>query len=453
MKFTRTLASVAAAAVAVSSLAVSTFADWDGANKDGNVIIDVADILPKGVDINDVYGVRINFTDASADVLAQGANGGFIFSTKSNNWNQLQWCNGCDTSEKPEAHNILWDTKTNSITRMEEKPFFTAEDISGANGTYGQIALSEWWGGDIAYSSIDLLNKDGEKLPVASDDVKPGTPDDVTPGTSEDVEEIVDVAIKNAGRTVVDSGLVRTNIINAFTGDEADVIAEKADFANAVKVKVQFTVSNFTTPFKAWISFADKDWGVQYWGEGNTGNANAEATVVDVTGNGTYEVELTFANKIAAAEFIAVCTDLEAEEDATDIPTIAIDSVKVVVDNTPDEDPTPGKDSGETPEPGKDSGETPEPGKDSGETPEPGKDSGETPEPGKDSGETPEPGKDSGETPEDPDKPIVNPDDNKKPDDNKNPASPDTGVTAAVLPAALAAASLAVAGIVLKKRK
>lgn len=395
MKFTRTLASVAAAAVAVSSLAVSAFAAWDGANKEGNVILNVADILPEGVDINDVYGVRINFTDASADVLSQGAGGGFIFSTASNNWNQLQWCNGCDTSEKPEAHDILLDTKTNSITRMEEKPFFTAEDISGAEGTYGQIALSQWWGGDIAYSSVDFLNKDGEKLPVASDDV--------TPGTSEDVEETVDVAIKNAGRTVVDNGLVRTNIINAWTGDDADVIAEKADFAGATKVKVQFTVSNFTTPFKAWISFADKSWGVQYWGEGNTGNANAEGTVVDVTGNGTYEVELTFANKIDAAEFIAVCTDLAAEEDATDIPTIAIDSVKIVVDNStpeePDEPVNPGESSGDVPEPVK-------------------------------------PGESSGETPKDPDKPV----------------SPDTGVAVAVVPAALAAAAVATAGVVLKKR-
>lgn len=395
MKFTRTLASVAAAAVAVSSLAVSAFAAWDGANKDGNVILNVADILPEGVDINDVYGVRINFTDASADVLSQGAGGAFIFSTASNNWNQLQWCNGCDTSEKPEAHDILLDTKTNSITRMEEKPFFTAEDISGAEGTYSQIALSQWWGGDIAYSSVDFLNKDGEKLPVASDDV--------TPGTSEDVEETVDVAIKNAGRTVVDNGLVRTNIINAWTGDDADVIAEKADFAGATKVKVQFTVSNFTTPFKAWISFADKSWGVQYWGEGNTGNANAEGTVVDVTGNGTYEVELTFANKIDAAEFIAVCTDLAAEEDATDIPTIAIDSVKIVVDNSTPEEPDEPVNPGESP--------------------------GDVPEPVK-------PGESSGEKPEDPDKPV----------------SPDTGVAVAVVPAALAAAAVATAGVVLKKR-
>ena len=396
MKFTRTLASVAAAAVAVSSLAVSAFAAWDGADSNGNLILNVADILPEGVDINDVYGVRINFTDAAAEVVAQGAGGGFIFSTASNNWNQLQWCNGCDTSEKPEGHDIQWDAETKSITRMEEKPFFTAEDISGAEGTYGQVALSEWWGGDIAYSSVDFLNKDGKKLPVASDDV--------TPGTSEDVEEIVDVTIKNAGRTVVDSGLVRTNIINAWTGDDADVIAEKADFAGATKVKVQFTVSNFTTPFKAWISFADKSWGVQYWGEGNTGNANAEGTVVDVTGNGTYEVELTFANEIEAAEFIAVCTDLAAEEDATDIPTIAIDSVKIVVDNSTPEEPE----------------------------------------------EPANPGESSGEVPEEPDEPV-NPgkSSGKIPD---KPVSPETGVAVAVVPAALAAAAVATAGIVLKKR-
>ena len=400
MKFTRTLASVAAAAVAVSSLAVSAFAAWDGADSNGNLILNVADFLPEGVDINDVYGVRINFTDAAAEVVAQGAGGGFIFSTASNNWNQLQWCNGCDTSEKPEGHDIQWDAETKSITRMEEKPFFTAEDISGAEGTYGQVALSEWWGGDIAYSSIDFLNKDGEKLPVA-------TPDDVTPGTSEDVEEIVDVTIKNAGRTVVDSGLVRTNIINAWTGDDADVIAEKADFAGATKVKVQFTVSNFTTPFKAWISFADKSWGVQYWGEGNTGNANAEGTVVDVTGNGTYEVELTFANEIEAAEFIAVCTDLAAEEDATDIPTIAIDSVKIaVVKETPDEPDEPVN---------------------------PGESSGEVPDEPDEPDEPANPGKSSGKTP---DKPV----------------SPETGVAVAVVPAALAAAAVATAGIVLKKR-
>ena len=442
MKFTRTLASVAAAAVAVSSLAVSAFAAWDGADNNGNLVLNVADILPEGVDINDVYGVRINFTDASADVLAQGAGGGFIFSTASNNWNQLQWCNGCDTSEKPEAHNILWDTKTNSITRMEEKPFFTAEDISGAVDTYGQIALSEWWGGDIAYSSIDFLNKDGVVLPIKeptpvepADPVDPADPSDpVAPGTSEDVEETVDIAIKNAGKTVIDSGLVRTNIVNEWAGDDACVIANKDDFKNAVKIKVKFTVSDFTTPFKAWIAFMGE--GAQYWGEGNTANANAEGKVVNVTGNGEYDVELTFANKVAATQFIAVCTDLKAAEDDA-IPTIAIDSVKTVVDNTPstpDEPAKPG-DSDKPVEPG--NPDKPAKPGDSDKPVEPAK-------PG-DSDKPVEPAK-----PGDSDKPV---EPAKPADDNKKPSNADTGVAVAVVPAAVAAAAVAAAGIVLKKRK
>ena len=414
MKFTRTLASVAAAAVAVSSLAVSAFAAWDGADNNGNLVLNVADILPEGVDINDVYGVRINFTDASADVLAQGAGGGFIFSTASNNWNQLQWCNGCDTSEKPEAHNILWDTKTNSITRMEEKPFFTAEDISGAVDTYGQIALSEWWGGDIAYSSIDFLNKDGVVLPIKeptpvepADPVDPSDPaDPVAPGTSEDVEETVDIAIKNAGKTVIDGGLVRTNIINGWAGDEACVIANKDDFKNAVKVKVKFTVSNFTTPFKAWISMADSSYGCQFWGEGDKGNVGATCVPVEVTGNGTYDVTIELDKAIDAMEFIAVCTDLAAAEGDA-IPTIAIDSVKTVVDNTPATPDEPAK-------------------------------------PG-DSDKPVEPAK-----PGDSDKPV---EPAKPADDNKKPSNADTGVAVAVVPAAVAAAAVAVAGIVLKKRK
>ena len=456
MKFTRTLASVAAAAVAVSSLAVSAFAAWDGADNNGNLVLNVADILPEGVDINDVYGVRINFTDASADVLAQGAGGGFIFSTASNNWNQLQWCNGCDTSEKPEAHNILWDTETNSITRMEEKPFFTAEDISGAADTYGQIALSEWWGGDIAYSSIDFLNKDGVVLPIKeptpvepADPVDPADPSDpVAPGTSEDVEETVDIAIKNAGKTVIDEGKVRTNIINAWAGDDACVIADKADFANAVKVKVKFTVSDFTTPFKAWLSFANNDWSVQYWGEGNKGNLSANGTTVEVTGNGTYEVELNFDSKIAAAEFIAVCTDLAAAEGDA-IPTIAIDSVKTVVDNTPatpDEPAKPG-DSDKPVEPS--NPDKPAKPGDSDKPVEPAKpgDSDKPVEPAKpgDSDKPVEPAK-----PGDSDKPV---EPAKPADDNKKPSNANTGVAVAVVPAAIAAAAVAAAGIVLKKRK
>ena len=415
MKFRKTLASVCAAAVAVSSLAVSAFAAWKGADKDGNVAFDVSSFLPKGVELSEVYGVKVTVTDASADAIAKGAGGGIVYNT-SRGWNQKSWCNGCDKEE----HDIQFDAATKSITRLDDTPAFQADD------EWMSLSLSEWWGDDeIEVAKIEVLNKDGVVLPIAeeptpvepADPVDPADPaDPVAPGTSEDVEETVDIAIKNAGKTVIDSGLVRTNIVNEWAGDDACVIANKDDFKNAVKIKVKFTVSDFTTPFKAWIAFMGE--GAQYWGEGNTANANAEGKVVNVTGNGEYDVELTFANKVAATQFIAVCTDLAAAEGDA-IPTIAIDSVKAVVDNTPSTPDEPAK-----------------PG-DSDKPVEPAK-------PG-DSDKPVEPAK-----PGDSDKPV---EPAKPADDNKKPSNANTGVAVAVVPAAIAAAAVAAAGIVLKKRK
>ena len=445
MKFRKTLASVCAASVALSSLAVSAFAAWKGADKDGNIAFDVSSFLPKGVELSEVYGVKVTVTDASADAIAKGAGGGIVYNT-SRGWNQKSWCNGCDKEE----HDIQFDAATKSITRLDDTPAFQADD------EWMSLSLSEWWGDDeIEVAKIEVLNKDGVVLPIAeeptpvepADPVDPADPaDPVAPGTSEDVEETVDIAIKNAGKTVIDSGLVRTNIVNEWAGDDACVIANKDDFKNAVKIKVKFTVSDFTTPFKAWIAFMGE--GAQYWGEGNTANANAEGKVVNVTGNGEYDVELTFANKVAATQFIAVCTDLAAAEGDA-IPTIAIDSVKAVVDNTPstpDEPAKPG-DSDKPVEPG--NPDKPAKPGDSDKPVEPAKpgDSDKPVEPAKpgDSDKPVEPAK-----PGDSDKPV---EPAKPADDNKKPSNADTGVAVAVVPAAIAAAAVAAAGIVLKKRK
>ena len=393
MKFRKTLASVCAASVALSSLAVSAFAAWKGADKDGNVAFDVSSFLPKGVELSEVYGVKVTVTDASADAIAKGAGGGIVYNT-SRGWNQKSWCNGCDKEE----HDFQFDAATKSITRLDDTPAFQADD------EWMSLTLSEWWGDDeIEVAKIEVLNKDGVVLPIAeeptpvepADPVDPSDPaDPVAPGTSEDVEETVDIAIKNAGKTVIDNKLVRTNIINGWAGDEACVIANKDDFKNAVKVKVKFTVSNFTTPFKAWISMADSSYGCQFWGEGDKGNVGATCVPVEVTGNGTYDVTIELDKAIDAMEFIAVCTDLEAVEGDA-IPTIAIDSVKTVVDNTPSTPDEPAK-------------------------------------------------------PGDSDKPV---EPAKPADDNKKPSNADTGVAVAVVPAAVAAAAVAAAGIVLKKRK
>ena len=237
-----------------------------------------------------------------------------------------------------------------------------------------------------------LTINDEEAAVKPVDPVDPVDPAD--PGETEVPAEPVapaDVTIANSGRTVVDSGLVRTNIINEWTGNDADVIADKAAFAGANKISVKFTVTNFTTPFKAWIAMADSKWECQFQGEGNEVNANAKCTPVEVTGNGTYVVTIDLDKVIDGVAFIAVCTDLKAAEDDA-IPTIAIDQIKINEEITVK--------PGETTEPT---------------------------EPGK--SDPVKPGDCSGE-----------------------PVNPPTGAAVAVIPAALAAVAVATTGIVLKKR-
>ena len=172
---------------------------------------------------------------------------------------------------------------------------------------------------------------------------------------------------------------------------------------------MKFTVTNFTTPFKAWIAMADSKWECQFQGEGDKRNANAKCTPVEVTGNGTYVVTIDLDKVIDGVAFISVCTDLKAA-DGDAIPTIAIDQIKINEEITvkPGEPADPTKPS--------------------------------KPE---------DPTKPS--KPEDPAKPGES--DPVKPGDcSGEPVNPPTGAAVAVIPAVLAAAAVATTGIVLKKR-
>lgn len=272
----------------------------------------------------------------------------------------------------------------------------------GADG--GQLSIPVVKGAVVDFYCLSWDAYKGVQYTLTINDeeaaVKPGEPDPVDPvdppvdpGKTEDPAEPVapaDVKIANSGRTVIDSGLVRTNIINEWTGNDADVIADKAAFAGANKISVKFTVTNFTTPFKAWIAMADSKWECQFQGEGDERNANAKCTPVEVTGNGTYVVTIDLDKVIDGVAFISVCTDLKAA-DGDAIPTIAIDQIKINEEITvkPGEsDPT---------------------------------------KPGE--SDPVKPGDCSGE-----------------------PVNPPTGAAVAVIPAALAAAAAATTGIVLKKR-
>ena len=400
MKFTKTLASVAAAALAVSALSVSSFADWKGANGDGNLVFNVADILPEDVNIADVYGVSVVFTDASAAVLAEGAGGGFIFSTASNNWNQLQWCNGCGEDE---AHDIQLDAEKNTITRMETAPFFTAEDISGEEGTYGQIALSEWWGGDIAYSSVEFLGADGSVI-----------------GTYEYVPEIKltkeqDYVDLEAER--IDIGLEAQ--FDKTTGiDEWPSLPKTTFKADGSDVTLTYDFSDYGAPVKFggnYIALATALEWANY--DENPDMYSAENVAIksikfDGVEYGDY-TKLALNNESAGCLRITLMNEWNdnfkggnAPLSGVELPEFTTFEITIAVTEAVETDILPG------------------------DTETPPEDEPTDPTPGESDKPTDvAPGESSG-----------------------TPVSPDTGVAVTVIPAALAAAALATTGIVLKKR-
>ena len=193
---------------------------------------------------------------------------------------------------------------------------------------------------------------------------------DDSESTADDTStELVNIAITGPGKTVIDNGLVRTNIINPWAGDDDAIIADGKSFKNAKEVTVKFSVSNYTSAFSAWISLASYDFNTQYWGEKDDGNCNATGTTVDVTGNGEYEVTAAFDYAIDGMGFMALCTSFPADDADSNIPTLAIESISAVIDLSVPSEPTPGDASGEIEEP-----DEPCPGDSSGDVPEPGED-------------------------------------------------------------------------------
>ena len=269
----------------------------------------------------------------SADAAAAGSG-----------WND--WCSAGVAVKNPDGTvkyyqwggasvNWSWDVDGDNVG--ETKDGVGTETWVGTVGADGgQISIPVVKGAVVDFYCLSWDTYNGVQYTLTINDeeaaVEPGEPEEPTkPGETEDPAEPVapaDVKIANSGRTVIDSGLVRTNIINEWTGNDADVIADKAAFAGANKISVKFTVTNFTTPFKAWIAMADSKWECQFQGEGDERNANAKCTPVEVTGNGTYVVTIDLDKVIDGVAFISVCTDLKAA-DGDAIPTIAIDQIKI----------------------------------------------------------------------------------------------------------------------------
>lgn len=113
----------------------------------------------KGVDINNVGGIKLTFTVSSLDA---GFGGGIIFNTSTagaagSNWNSVEWGNA-DAAKPISA--VEEGDMTFSITRMDSLFGTTADDY----GTYNNVCVQSWWGADLDFTAIDVLDANGAVL-------------------------------------------------------------------------------------------------------------------------------------------------------------------------------------------------------------------------------------------------------------------------------------------------
>ncbi|MCM1300086.1 MAG: hypothetical protein NC228_11030 [[Eubacterium] siraeum] len=176
MNIKKIIAGAAASVFTAGALAASayaadavTFSDGTGkatlgdSSKGENtrITFDLTTALPAGINIADVYGVQLSFEGEFAEET--GAGGTFIFSTKSNNWNGVEWGNeGADKA-------ITYNAANKTLTRTETAPFFTATDISGNEGEYAQVVVDAYWGsGELKVTKISFLGQNGNELTASA---------------------------------------------------------------------------------------------------------------------------------------------------------------------------------------------------------------------------------------------------------------------------------------------
>ena len=402
MKFTKTLAAIAAASLAVSSLAVSAFAANITSNsaidlasddkadaviklyeedKDHNPVVDL--FTEKNIARSDIYGMKVYF-DLTADQVngEEWIGGGIGANSDSTSWLSVEW--GQAAGKKPIAL-----AEDGTVTWLQETPVFADTD------TYCQL-WTQSWGIDLTLEKMEVLDKDGKPIAAISD---------VEEEPADDAEEVkADIAYTD-GLTpsytyTVKGDAKELNVKVAVSPADGDAFGWNDWCGAGVAVKsTDGTVKYYQYGGKSvnW-DWGNEDLDVTYSEKGIDGET--WLGTVDAENGGEFAIPV---QKDDVVEFYCLSWDKYT----------GVQYTLTLSEVAEDVDPNPGESSGEVPEPG-------------------------------DTEKPAEPG--------DSDKPVEPGDSNKPADDNKKPVSPDTGVAVAVVPAAVAAAAVAAAGIVLKKR-
>ena len=405
MKFTKTLAAIAAASLAVSSLAVSAFAADITSNsaidlasddkadaviklyeedKDHNPVVDL--FTEKNIARSDIYGMKVYF-DLTADQVngEEWIGGGIGANSDSTGWLSTEW--GQAAGKKP----IVLE-EDGTVTWLQDTPVFADTD------TYCQL-WTQAWGIALTLDKMEVLDKDGKPIAAISDvEEEPAADDTVTADIA-----YTDGLTPSYTYTVKDNAK-ELNVKVAVSPADGDAFGWNDWCGAGVAVKSEDgTVKYYQYGGKSvtwgWGTEDEKGNKIDYTVDGI--NGESWLGTVDAENGGEFAIPVKQGDVV---EFYCLSWD---SYDGVQY-TLTLSEVVEAVEPTDPTDPVnPGESSGETPEPG---------------------------------------------NTEDP----VEPGNSDKPVDpgksNDKPVSPDTGVAVAVVPAAVAAAAVAVAGIVLKKR-
>ena len=324
MKISKIMAVAAATAVAASSVALTAFAAPETVTEKKDVVIANSEFAGKET---------ITITVESETEEANYSNGCVGYNNAAGEWTAVEWTLeeatrfevALDVDADIQAGADLqvqcwWFDKSYTVSWVVTEPETTAPETEAPAVT----SETENQPGDCA-------GKPNQTDAPATDAPATDAPATDAPVVEYGPEAALDLA--NKGVSGVDSdGKARLDIINTFVPDEESNIltADALTSAKVNKLTFTFTVSDYTgTAFKAFPIFSFNNWSQAYWGPGDKSNT-VDVTPVDVTGNGTYTVELVLPEGVIVedCQCLALKTDYKVDDTEGAVnPVLSLDSL------------------------------------------------------------------------------------------------------------------------------